>query len=460
MERENLGSRLGFLLLSAGCAIGLGNIWRFPYICGQYGGALFLLFYLLFLALIGFPVLTMELALGRAGRKVLPGCLASLSRSEKFARVWKFLGHIAFLGNWVLLMFYTVVTGWLLRYTVAFAKGNFQNLSTEKIGEAFDGMLQSPVEMTLYMVLAIVIAGVICFSGLKNGVERTTKFMMLGLFLLLIWLVIRSAMLPGGWAGIQFMVCPNVARMKENGIFPAMHAALMQAFFTLSLGVGSMTVFGSYTSRDHSLAKESIFIIILDTFVALCAGFIIFPACFSSGVEPNQGPGLIFMTMPQVFSSMRWGGFWGTLFFLFLSIAALTTLVSVTENLVAYGMECFRWERKRSAIVISILLVLLSMPCVLGFNLWAGFQPFGEGSNVLDLEDFLVSDNLLPLGSLMMVLFCAMSSGWGQSNFLEETNSGKGLRFPRFAYGYVKYVLPCILFGIWLTGIILRFRKG
>ncbi len=460
MERERLGSRLGFLLLSAGCAIGLGNVWRFPYICGRYGGAAFLLFYLLFLALIGFPVMVMELALGRAGRKVLPGCLARLSRSEIFAPIWKYLGHIAFLGNWILLMFYTVVTGWLLSYTVMFLRGKFQSLPMGEMGGVFGTLLQSPGQMTLFMVIAVAITGVVCFAGLKTGVERVTKVMMVGLFILLIWLVIRSILLPNGWAGVDFLVRPDFSRLRTNGILSAMHAALMQAFFTLSLGIGSMTVFGSYTSRDHSLSKESLYIIFLDTFVALCAGFIIFPSCFSCGIEPSQGPGLIFVTMPQVFATMRWGSFWGMLFFLFLSIAALTTLVSVTENLVAYGMESFRWSRRRSSIVISLLLILLSMPCVLGFNLWAGFQPFGEGSNVLDLEDFLVSDNLLPLGALMMVLFCAMPTGWGQKNFLDEANSGNGMKFPWISYGYVKYVLPCILFGIWLTGIILRFRKG
>lgn len=452
-----LASRLGFILLTAGCAIGLGNIWRFPYICGQYGGAIFVLMYLFFLVLLGFPVMVMELSVGRAGQLDLVGCYKRLKNPER-ALPWEKPGMLFFSGNLILLMFYTVITGWLLAYTWYFLTGAFTSVGVAGVEKFFGDFLESPGRQILFAYIAIGLTAAVCIAGLKAGVERVTKFMMAGLFLLLIGLAIQACRLPNAAEGLKFFLKPSIQTLEQSGFWPAVHAAMTQAFFTLSLGIGSIAICGSYISKEQSLPQEATIIITLDTFVAICAGLIIFPSCFAYGVAPGQGPGLIFVTLPRIFLNMEYGMVRGFIFFLFLSIAALTTLIAVAENLIAFGIDELRFSRKKSTLITGILLFVLSLPCILGFNLWKTFQPLGKGSCVLDLEDFIVSDNFLPLGALMITLFCTRRRGWGLQNFLTEANTGNGFNFPRLLSFYITWILPVIILLIWVIGLVKRFH--
>jgi len=456
-SREMLASRLGFLLLAAGCSIGLGNIWRFPYITGQYGGGFFVLFYLLFLILLGFPVMVMELSIGRGGQLDIVGGYRRLK--NPLSRIpWDKPGMLFFTGNLVLLMFYTVVTGWLVAYTWFFMTGTFSAVRPEQCEAFFGSFLSSPGKGILFAYIAIALTVAVCAAGLRSGVERVTKFMMCGLFLLMIGLAVQAVGLPKASEGVRFFLLPDLQRLSSHGVWPAIHAAMTQAFFTLSLGIGSIAICGSYIDRRHTLPREAAIIIGLDTFVAITAGLIIFPCCFAFGVAPGQGPSLIFITLPKIFMTMPYGTLRGTVFFLFLTTAAVTTLIAVAENLIAFGIDELHLSRKKSTFWTAILLFLTSLPCILGFNLWQKFQPLGKGSNILDLEDFIVSDNFLPLGALLITFFCTRKAGWGYDRFIQEANTGHGIKFPRAAYFYVAWVLPCVIFLIWVVGILKRFK--
>lgn len=454
MEREKLGSRLGFILLSAGCAIGIGNVWRFPYVTGMYGGGVFVLLYLFFLVVMGLPVMTMEFAVGRASRKSV---IKSFLELEKPGQKWHLHGYVGLAGNYCLMMFYTTVAGWMLYYFYLMLTGRFVGADAEGVGQIFSDMLGRADIMVLLMCMVVVIGFGICSIGLQNGVERITKCMMVALLGIMLILAIHSIMMEGGAEGLRFYLLPDFERTAEVGIGETVVGAMNQAFFTLSLGIGAMAIFGSYIGREHTLLKESVNIAVLDTFVAIVAGLIIFPACFSFGINPDSGPSLIFITLPNVFNSMTGGRIWGTLFFVFMSFAAFSTVLAVFENIISCGMDMWGWSRKKSCLINMILVAVLSIPCVLGFNLWSGFQPFGEGSNVLDLEDFIVSSIILPLGSLIYLVFCVTGFGWGFDHYLEETNTGKGMRLPVWLRGYLKYVLPLIILFIFIQGIVGKF---
>ena len=414
-KRERFSSRLGFILISAGCAIGLGNVWRFPYITGQYGGAAFVLIYLLFLIILGMPIMVMEFAVGRASQK---SAVRSFHVLEPKGSKWHLTGYAAMAGNYLLMMFYTTVGGWMLAYVLKMATGEFVGLSPEEVGNVFGNMLAQPGYMTAWMIVAVLIGFFVCSLGLQNGVERITKVMMSCLFIILLALCVRSVTLPGAGEGISFYLIPNFHRMLEAGIGEVVYAAMGQAFFTLSLGIGAMSIFGSYISKDRSLTGETVSICALDTIVALLAGLAIIPACFAFGIDAGQGPGLVFVTLPNVFNQMVGGQLWGTLFFVFMSFAALSTIIAVFENIISFAMDLWGWERKKAVVFNVILILILSMPCVLGFNIWSDFAPLGAGSTVQDLEDFIVSNNLLPLGSLLYLLFCTSRYGWGWDNFI------------------------------------------
>lgn len=454
MAREKFGSRLGFLLISAGCAIGIGNVWKFPYITGQYGGAAFVLIYLFFLAIFGIPLMTMEFAVGRASRK---SCASSFKTLEPKGTKWHLASYFGMAGNYLLMMFYTNVAGWMLSYVFKMVKGDFVAATAPQIEAAYDGMLANPLPQMGWMVLATLLGFGICSLGLQKGVERITKVMMVCLLVLMAALAINSITLAGAAEGLKFYLVPNFERLAENGIFNAIYAAMSQALFTLSLGIGSMAIFGSYVSKDRTLLSESINITLLDTGVALMAGLIIFPACFSFGVNPGAGPGLIFETLPNIFSKMAGGRFWGALFFVFLSFAALSTLIAVFENILSFAMDLWNWSRKKAVVVNIIAIIVLSVPCVLGFNLLKGFQPLGAGSTILDLEDFIVSYNLLPLGCLVYLFFCTRKCGWGFKNFVNEANTGKGIKFPMWLRPYVTYILPIIVLAVFVLGYIATF---
>ena len=448
-ERETLASRLGFILLSAGCAVGLGNVWRFPYITGQYGGAVFVLIYLLCLALIGLPVMVMEFSIGRASKRNVSDALKIL---EPSGGKWHLFGPVAVAGNYLLMMFYTVITGWLLYYFVSSLSGKFQGLDAEGARTAF-AALQSNVPVQIaFMVLSVVIGFLICMGGLRNGVERASKVMMLGLLCIMLLLVLNSAFLDNAADGFRFYLVPDIERAKEAGLSEIIFAAMSQAFFTLSIGMGGMEIFGSYIGREQSLTGEAMRIIILDTSVALMAGLIIFPACFSFGVNPDSGPDLLFVTLPNIFSSMAGGRIWGSLFFLFMAFAAMTTLIAVFENIIAYWMDSHGWTRKKASLVNMGAIAILSVPCILGFNVLSSFQPLGEGTSILDLEDFLISSTIMPIGSLLFVLFCSHKSGWGWKNFISEADAGKGLKFPSWLRVYVKWILPAVVAVIFIKG--------
>ncbi len=449
--REQFKSRLGFILISAGCAIGIGNVWRFPYVVGNYGGGIFVLFYLLFLVLMGVPILSMEFAVGRASKR---STILSYKVLEKPGQKWHIHGYVAWAGNFLLMMFYTTVAGWMLAYLVKFAKGDFEGLDQAAVAGVFDGLLADPVELGLWMVIVVAAGFVVCSVGLQKGVERLTKGMMLGLLGLIMVLAVNSLLLPGGMEGVKFYLLPDFGKMKEIGVANVIVAAMNQAFFTLSVGQGSMEIFGSYMDRKHSLMGESLQIAMLDTFVAVVAGLIIFPACFSFGVYPDSGPSLIFITLPYVLRGMSGGRIWGTLFFLFMTFAAFSTSLAVFENLMACCMEQLKWNRKKTALVSGILMILASLPCVLGFSLLSGFQPLGAGSTVLDLEDYIVSNLLLPGGSLVYLLFCVSRYGWGFQHYQEEANYGTGVKVANWMRGYFTYVLPVLVALILIWGLI------
>lgn len=454
MERERLGSRLGFILLSAGCAIGIGNVWRFPYITGLYGGGIFVLFYLFFLVVMGIPVMTMEFAVGRASRKSI---IKSFTELEKPGQKWHLHGYLGMAGNYLLMMFYTTVAGWMLYYFYQMLTGKFTGKSTDEVSGMFVEMLDNPGVMTVAMVIVVIAGILICSLGLQKGVERITKWMMSALLLIIIVLAVHSITLDGGSEGLKFYLVPDLERTLEVGLLDTVVAAMNQAFFTLSLGIGAMAIFGSYIDKGRTLLGESINIAVLDTFVAVVSGLIIFPACFSFGISPDQGPSLIFITLPNVFNAMAGGRVWGTLFFIFMAFAAFSTVLAVFENIISCGMDLFGWNRKKSCAVNFVLLLVLSMPCVLGYNVWSGFAPLGEGSAILDLEDFLVSNLILPFGSLWYLLFCVTKKGWGFENYLAEANEGKGVKIPKWIYFYVKWILPVILVALMLQGIWSKF---
>ena len=449
-QRESLSSRLGFILLSAGCAIGIGNVWKFPYMTGQNGGGAFVLVYLFFLIVMGVPMLTMEFAIGRASRK---SPLLACKVLEKPGQKWHWHGVMAMIGNYMLMMFYTTVAGWMLHYFVATAKGSFVGLDVAGVNNVYKDMLGEPGTMTFWMILVVILGFLICSMGVEKGVEKITKVMMLALLGLIVILAVNSIKLEGGLEGLKFYLLPDFDRMKDIGIANVIVGAMNQAFFTLSLGIGSMAIFGSYIGKEHSLAGESIRVCVLDTFVAITAGLIIFPACSAFGVNADSGPNLIFITLPNIFNNMTGGRIWGSLFFLFMSFAALSTVIAVFENILSCFMDLTGLSRKKSAVINAVLMIILSLPCVLGFNVLSGINPLGAGTNIMDLEDFFVSNIFLPIGSLVYLLFCTSRVGWGWKSFTEEANTGKGIKMPNAIRFYVTYILPVIIVIIFLVGL-------
>ena len=456
MQRERFSSRLGFILISAGCAIGLGNVWRFPFITGQYGGAAFVLIYLLFLVILGLPIMVMEFAVGRASQR---SAALSFNVLEPKGTKWHLYRYGAMAGNYLLMMFYTTVGGWMLAYVFKLGSGALHGLDVEAVGGAFTDFLQQPLSMTFWMLVVTLLGFGICSFGLQKGVERITKCMMVCLLVLMLVLCVRSVTLPGAMEGLKFYLVPNFHNLvySSDGSFilgEAIYAALGQAFFTLSLGIGALAIFGSYIGKERALTGEAVSVCVLDTAVALLAGLIIFPACFSFGVSPDQGVGLIFITLPNVFNQMPGGQLWGALFFLFMSFAALSTIIAVFENIIAFSMD-LGLSRKKAILINGAALIVLSMPCILGFNVWSGFTT--AVGNIQDLEDFIISNNLLPLGSLVYLLFCVSKKGWGWNNFLAEADQGEGLRFPKWSRRYLTYVLPIIVLVIFVMGYYQKF---
>lgn len=450
MQRESFKSRLGFILISAGCAIGIGNVWKFPYVAGQNGGGFFVLFYLFFLVAVGVPVLTMEFAVGRAsGKSVIRGYEALEPKKSK----WHLHGYAALFGNYMLMMFYTTVAGWMISYFYRFLINDFKGLDTKGVTDKFSHMLSDPKGMTFWMAVIVIMGFVICSFGLQAGVEKISKPMMLGLLALIVVLAVNSILLPDGTSGLKFYLIPDWKKVEEVGLFNVIIAAMNQAFFTLSLGIGAMEIFGSYMGKDHTLFGESMRIAALDTFVAIMSGLIIFPACFAYGINPGAGPELIFITLPNVFIQMPGGRIWGTFFFLFMTFAAFSTIIAVFENIIACCMDKWNLSRKKSALINGVIILVASLPAVFGYNIWSSFQPRGAGSTVLDLEDFIVSNLLLPGGSLIFLLFCVTKWGWGFDKYLEETNTGAGVKFPRALRGYVTFVLPVIILVILVLGL-------
>lgn len=450
MKRENFQSRLGFLLVSAGCAIGIGNVWKFPYVAGQNGGGVFVLFYLLFLLIMGVPVLTMELAVGRASRK---SAVLAYQQLEPTGTKWHLHGWFCLAGCYLLMMYYTTVSGWMLGYFFKFASGSLAGLRGDELDLAFADMRASPAEMIVWMSLTVLFGFLVCSLGLRNGLERITKWMMLGLLGLIVVLAVRSLLLPGALEGVKFYLLPDFGRAAQVGLDNVITAAMNQAFFTLSLGIAAMEIFGSYMSKANTLASEAVRICGLDTFVALMAGLIIFPACFSFSVQPDAGPSLIFITLPKVFADMPGGRFWGALFFLFMTFASFSTVIAVFENLLASAIDNLGWSRQKAVLVNLVFVLIASLPCVLGYNLWGDLHLIG-GRDVLDSEDFLVSNLLLPLGSLVYLLFCVSRWGWGYDKYLAEANTGEGLKMPRGLKYYFQFVLPVLILVILVQGLI------
>ena len=449
MKRENFQSRLGFLLVSAGCAIGIGNVWKFPYVTGLYGGGVFVLFYLLFLVIMGVPVLTMELAVGRASRK---SAVLGYQALEPKGSKWHIHGWFCILGCMLLMMYYTTVAGWMLGYFFKFLGGTFSGMDAAAVDGVYAAMTANPGEMTLWMALIVVAGFLVCSFGLQKGLERISKWMMLALLVLIVILAVNSILLEGGAEGLKFYLLPDFERAAEVGIGNVITAAMNQSFFTLSLGIAAMEIFGSYMKKDHTLTGEAVRICALDTFVAVMSGLIIFPACFAFGVQPDAGPPLIFQTLPRVFVNMAGGRIWGTLFFLFMTFASFTTVIAVFENLLACAMDSLGWSRKKAVGVGLVAVFLLSLPCVLGFNVWSGFTIAGK--NVMDMEDFLVSNLLLPIGSLIYLLFCVSKWGWGFDKYIGETNTGTGLKMsPKLRWSF-RYVLPLLILVILIQGLI------
>ena len=453
-KREHFSSRLGFILISAGCAIGLGNVWRFPYITGKYGGAVFVLVYLLFLVILGLPIMVMEFAVGRASQK---SAAKSFHVLEPAGSKWHITGYLAILGNYMLMMFYTTVAGWMIYYVYKMIRGEFSGLTPDEVGGIFGDMLADPKAMTFWMLVIVLLCFGVCSLGLQKGVERITKIMMSFLIVILVVLCVRSITLEGAAEGIRFYLIPDFGKMIENGLGEAVYAAMGQAFFTLSLGIGAMAIFGSYISKERRLLGESLNICLLDTGIALMAGLVIFPACFAFGVDPGEGPGLVFVTLPNIFNQMAGGRIFGTLFFIFMTFAAMSTVIAVFENILSFSIDLWGWDRKKAVLVNGLLIIVLSLPCVLGFNILGNIQPLGAGSTIQDLEDFIISNNLLPIGSLLYLLFCTRKNGWGWNNFIAEADSGKGMKFPQWARFYVSYILPVIIIFILFMGYWQKF---
>ncbi len=450
MEREKLGSRLGFILLSAGCAIGIGNVWKFPYMAGRYGGGAFVLFYIFFLLILGLPIMSMEFAIGRASRK---SPVKAYNVLEKKGQKWHLHGYVALLGNYLLMMFYTTVSGWMLHYFYLTATGHFVNADAEQVSSIFSDMLGQPKVMVFWMLIVVILGFGICSFGLQKGLERITKVMMIALLVIMVVLAVNSVFMDGAKEGLQFYLAPNFEKMKEIGIGTTIVGAMNQAFFTLSLGIGAMAIFGSYIGKERALLGEAVNVAILDTFVALVSGMIIFPACFSFGVEADSGPSLIFLTLPNIFNHIPLGRLWGSLFFIFMAFAAFSTVLAVFENIISCGMDLTGCTRKKAAFINGIAMFFLSLPCVLGYNVFSSFQPFGKGSTIMDLEDFLVSNILLPLGSFVYLLFCVSRYGWGWKNYTDEANTGKGLKVAKWMRGYFTYILPVIVLVLFAIGI-------
>ena len=450
MERENFKSKLGFILVSAGCAIGIGNVWRFPFVTGQNGGGIFVLLYLLFLVIMGIPVLTMELAIGRASKK---SAVLAYKKLEKPKSKWHIHGWFCILGCYLLMMYYTPVSGWMLSYFFKFATGTFESgMTAEQVGNVFSNLMSNPVEMIIWMAVIAIAGFFVCSKGIQNGIEKVSKVMMILLLVLIIILAINSLTLSGAAEGIKFYLVPDLEKVQSIGIGHIITSAMSQAFFTLSLGIASMEILGSYMTREKTLPSESIKICILDTFVAITAGLIIFPACFSYGVEPNQGPALIFVTLPNVFVNMAGGRIWGTLFFMFMTFACFSTVIAVFENLISFCIDMFNMSRTKSVIINAIIMLIGCLPCIFGFNLLSGFNILGKG--VLDIEDFAVSNILLPVGAFLYSLFCSTKFGWGFDGYLNECNQGEGIKFPRFFKPYIKYVLPVLVLIVFISGFI------
>ena len=459
-ERESFSTRLGFLLISAGCAIGLGNVWRFSYIVGQYGGAAFVLVYLAFLIIMGLPVMVMEFSVGRASQKSIA---LSFHVLEPKGSKWHIYSWFGIAGNYLLMMYYTTIAGWLLLYFVKMAKGDFVGLSTTQVADEFSGLMGQPALMAAFMVLVVVLSMLVCSQGLKNGVERITKVMMLCLLVIMVVLVVRSVTLEGAAEGLKFYLMPNFHNLMYNAkgemiLGEAVFAAMGQAFFTLSLGIGALAIFGSYIGKEYRLTGEAVRVGVLDTFVAFTAGLIIFPACFAFDVAPDSGPNLLFVTLPNIFNEMSMGRLWGALFFVFMSFAALSTVIAVFENILSFCMDKWNWSRGKAVGVNLTAIVILSLPCLLGFNVLSGIQPIGAGSTIMDLEDFIVSNNLLPLGSLVYLAFCVSRRGWGWDNFLREADTGNGMKFPGNMRFYFTWVLPLIVLIIFLLGYNEKFQ--
>ena len=454
MEREKFSSRLGFILISAGCAIGLGNVWRLPYIVGEYGGAAFVLVYLVFLLILGLPIVIMEFAVGRASRK---SAAVSFDVLEPKGSRWHLTKYPAMAGNYILMMFYTTVGGWMLLYFFKMLMGDFTGLEAEAVAGEFNTMLGNPVLMGSFMVVVVLLCFGVCAMGLQQGVERITKVMMVCLLGLMVVLAVHSMILPGGGPGLEFYLKPDFGKMKEAGLGDAVFAALGQSFFTLSIGIGALAIFGSYIGKERSLTGEAVSVALLDTMVAFMAGLIIFPACFAYQIESTAGPSLIFITLPNVFNHMAGGRIWGTMFFLFMSFAAFSTIIAVFQNIISFATDLTGCSVRKAVAWNIVAIIILSVPCVLGFNLWSGFAPLGEGSTVLDLEDFILSNNLLPIGSMLYLLFCTSRYGWGFKNFMAEANEGEGIHFPAWARIYVSYILPLIVLGIFIQGYASKF---
>jgi len=453
-KREKFASRLGFILVSAGCAIGLGNVWRFPYITGQYGGGLFVLIYILFLIIFGLPIMTLEFAVGRASQRSVA---TSFDVLEPKGSKWHTFKWFGMAGNYLLMMFYTTIAGWMLAYLFYMIRGDFIGLEPAQVEAIFGGLTSNATASVLWMILACAIGFAICSLGLQDGVEKITKVMMSCLIIIMITLAIRSITLPNASKGLSFYLKPNIKSIAKHGLWTTIYAAMGQAFFTLSIGMGSMAIFGSYISKERSLLGESINITILDTFVAFTSGLIIFPACFSFGIQPDSGPGLVFITLPNIFNSMPAGQLWGVAFYIFMVFAALSTVVAVFENIISFAIDLLGWSRKKAVIVNLIAIIILSLPCALGFNVLSWIQPLGKNTTILDLEDFIVSNNILPLGSLVYVAFCVSRYGWGWENFIKEANAGKGIKLPEKTRFYVTYILPLIVVAIFIFGYIEKF---
>lgn len=448
-ERERLSSRLGFILVAVGCAVGLGNVWRFPYVVGQNGGAIFVLIYLCFLAVFGLPIIIMEFSVGRASQQSVARSFGVL---EPKGSKWHIFGYFAMIANYLLMMFYTVIAGWVLGYFYLMVKGDFNQKTTAEIEDIFASVSGNPIQSIFLLIIVIVLGFIVCGFGLQNGVEKVMKVIMSGLFVVMVILALKSLSLEGGLKGLEFYLKPDFSMLFQRGFGTVISEAMGQAFFTLGLGIGSMAIFGSYLGKDRSLTGEAIYITILDTVVALVAGLIIFPACSSFGVDVTSGPNLVFITLPNIFNKMAGGQIWGSLFFIFMCFAAISSIIAVFENIISFGMDLFKWTRTKSVIINIFLMIILSLPCALGFNVLSFIEPFGKGTSILDLENFILNKNLLPLGALVYITFCTTKYGWGYSNFIEEANLGKGRKFPKSAKTYLVFVLPILVVAVFVQG--------